>query len=220
VNDEKVSVLVDQGDIHLSSSFPDKEFSSSCSKQLNARNIRARGSMLRSSSLSADVKSSDSSLSVSFGGNVEAIINLDFQFRGEVGAKVFGKCRRILRDTIDISLTTSGSVEIEASVEAENIRYVSEDGKLLMKFTTGVSLVGRPHGWNVDNIDASRCEIKLGGRLEIGSYCSLIERELKKQVESYLNKWSRFEAPKLVEKLEAKLQKKIGEEVVIELFKF
>ena len=36
-------------------------------------------------------------------------------------------------------------------------------------------------------------------------------------MESFLN---RFEAPKLVEKLEAKLQKKIGEEVVIELFKF
>ena len=35
-------------------------------------------------------------------------------------------------------------------------------------------------------------EIKLGDRLEIGSYCSIIERELKKQVESYLNKWSRF----------------------------
>ena len=37
------------------------------------------------------------------------------------------------------------------------------------------------------------------------------------------SRWSfanRFEAPKLVEKLEAKLQKKIGDEVVIELFKF
>ena len=95
-------MLVDEGDIHLSSSFPDNEFSSSCSKKLSARNIRARGSLLRwlllvltflrsiicilprSSSLSADVKSTDSSLSVSFGGNVEAIINLDFQFRGEV----------------------------------------------------------------------------------------------------------------------------------------
>ena len=41
---------------------------------------------------------------------------------------------------------------------------MSEAGKLLMKFNTGVNLVGRPHGWNVDNIDASRCKIKLGGR--------------------------------------------------------
>ena len=40
---------------------------------------------------------------------------------------------------------------------------------------------------------------------------------MKKHEESFLR---RFEAPKLVEKLEAKLQKKIGEEVVIELFKF
>ena len=37
----------------------------------------------------------------------------------------------------------------------------------------------------------------LGFRLEIGSYCSLIERELKKQVESYLNKWSRFQNHKI-----------------------
>ena len=43
----QVSMLVDQGDIHLSSSFPDKELSSRCSKKLSARNIRARGSLLR-----------------------------------------------------------------------------------------------------------------------------------------------------------------------------
>ena len=95
----------------------------------------------------------------------------------------------------------------------------------------------------VQKIGKYKYEIKLNNRLEIASYCSIIERELKNQVESYLNKWSRFqkqkikkrkpnlknhvesfhdrfEAPKLVEKLEAKLQKKIGEEVVIELFKF
>ena len=65
-----------------------------------------------------------------------------------------------------------------------------------------------------------QCEIKLMDSLEIGSYCSIIERELKKRVESYMNKWTRFEAPKLVDKLEAKLQKKIGEEVVIELISF
>ena len=40
---------------------------------------------------------------------------------------------------------------------------------------------------------------------------------LNDHMENFVN---RFQAPKLVEKLEAKLQKKIGEEVVIELFKF
>ena len=95
-----------------------------------------------------------------------------------------------------------------------------EDGKLLMKFNIGVNLAGKPYGWNVDNIDASRCEIKLGGKIRIASYCSIIERELKKKVECYLNKWNRFEAPKLVDKLETELQKKIGEEVVIELMSF
>ena len=44
-------------------------------------------SVHRSSLLSADVKSTDSSFSVSFGGNLEAVINVDFQFRGEVSAK-------------------------------------------------------------------------------------------------------------------------------------
>jgi len=169
--------------------------------------------------LSADVKSRGSSFSVSFGGNLDAAINVDFQFRGEVGAKVFKKCRRILRDTIDLSMSTSGNVEIEASVLANNLRFELEDGALLMKFTTAVNLVGRPHGWNVDNIDASRCSIKLGGRLEIASYCSIIKKEVKRRAERYLNKWSQFEAPKLVAKLEAKVQKKIGEEVVIEIFK-
>ena len=52
-----------------------------------------------------------------------------------------------------------------------------EDGKLLMKFNIGVNLAGKPYGWNVDNVDASRCEIKLGGKIRIASYCSIIERE-------------------------------------------
>ena len=44
---KQVSVLVDQSDIHMSSSFPDQEFSSSCSKKLSGQNIRAHGSLLR-----------------------------------------------------------------------------------------------------------------------------------------------------------------------------
>ena len=73
-----------------------------------------------------------------------------------MGAKVFKKCRRILRDTIDLSIITSGNVEIEvrnqirqknaticskASVLANNLRFELEDGALLMKFNTAVNLV-------------------------------------------------------------------------------
>ena len=61
--------------------------------QNNLQSLKYLTFLRRSSSLSADVKSTDSSLSVSFGGNVEAIINLDFQFRGEVwSAKFLSRC--------------------------------------------------------------------------------------------------------------------------------
>ena len=50
--------------------------------------------------------------------------------------------------------------------------------------------------------------IKLG-RIKIVSDCSVAEREVKKRTEDNLNKWTRFEAPKL----EEKLRKKVGEEV-------
>ena len=62
--------------------------------------------------------------------------------------------------------------------------------------------------------------IKLGGRIKIVSDCSVAEREVKKQAEDNLNKWTRFEAPKLVAKLEEKLRRKVGEELVVKLASF
>ena len=61
--------------------------------------------------------------------------------------------------------------------------------------------------------------IKLG-RIKIVSYCSVAEREVKKRAEDNLNKLTRFEAPKLVAKLEEKLRRKVGEELVVKLASF
>ena len=67
-----------------------------------------------------------------------------------------------------------------------------------------MNLAGRPIDWNVDNMPSYN--IKLGGRIKIVSDCSVAEREVKKRAEDNLNRWTRFEAPKLVAKLEEKLQ--------------
>lgn len=87
----------------------------------------------------------------------------------------------------------------------------------MLKFNLDFGLVGRPHGWIVNNVDASKCQLKIGG-LKIVSYCSLVEKLVKKGVQQYLDKWAEFDAPKLVKKLEAKLKKKVGTEMAIELF--
>jgi len=220
VKGQKVSINVDKGDIAFSSSFPDKEFSNSCSKRIHAYNPRVKGSLLRSSVLTTNVASTDNGLSAFLQADLDAEVDLDFRFRAEVGARIFRKCRRLFRETLDLALKTSGNVEIQVSLAGKNVRYVEEDNKFLMKFDLDLVLNGRPYGWNVDNIDVSGCDIKLGGRIKVGSYCSLIRNLLKSGLNKYLDKWTRFEAPKLIEKLESKLQKKIGDEVVIKLIEF
>jgi len=217
---DQVTVDVDQGDITFDSTLSDKVFSNSCSKNIRAMNPRVRGSLLGSSSLTTDVDSTDELISAFLQADLDAEIDLDFRFRAEVGAKIFRKCRRLFRDTLDISLSTSGKVDIQVGLEAKNVRYIEEENQLLMKFNLDLVLKGRPHGWNVDNLDVSDCDIKLGGRIKIGSYCSIIRGLLKSAVQQYLDKWTTFEAPKLVEKVEAKLKKKVGEEIVFKIFEF
>ena len=113
-------------------------------------------------------------------------------------------------------MRASGKVEIKANLVVRDLRIVTEDNKLLVKFYLDVDLRGRAHGWKVDRLDPGKCEIRIC-RMKIGSYVRLAERNLRKGLERHMDKWAYFQAPKLVEKLEAKMKRKIGQEIVIRL---
>jgi len=213
------TVLIEEGDIQIEAEYPDKEFSSSCSLRVTAFHPRVKGSLLNSSTISSGVDFDHGGVQAFMEATVDAIVNVDLDFRVEVGAKIFKKCRRV-RDTLGINLTTTGKVLIAVRISGTNVRIATEENNVVMKFDLAFELEGKPFDWNVDNVDVSKCDVKLGGKVEIGSYCNFVTGLIKEGAQKYLDKWTVFEAPKLVEKLESKLKKKVGDEMSFPIIKF
>ena len=81
------------------------------------------------------------------------------------------------------------SIELHPSVA------VTEDGRVQIKVRLATDLDGYAHDWNVQQLDADGCEIKLAG-YHILSYCSLVEPEIRKRLDRYLDRWTAVESPK------------------------
>ena len=62
-----------------------------------------------------------------------------------------------------------------------------------VRLATGLD--GYAHDWNVQRLDAKGCEVRLAG-VKILSYCSLAEREIRKRLDRYLDRWTAVESPK------------------------
>ena len=213
-NDSMISV--EQGDIVLSKRLPDQDFSPSGSRRLQVTDIDAQGTLLRSTLLGANVEVSGESASAHIEANGDAKVDLTFRLRAEYRKKIFGKWRRIARDTIDVSMRAAGKVKIRVTLVAKDPRVVTEGGKVLIKLRLGTDLSGYAHGWKIDHLDAGGCEIRVAG-FKILSYCSLAEKHLRAGLERYLNKWTAVQAPELIKRLESRMRQKVGEEATIEV---
>eukprot|EP00092_Neocalanus_flemingeri_P030912 GFUD01033569.1.p1 GENE.GFUD01033569.1~~GFUD01033569.1.p1 ORF type:complete len:319 (-),score=80.60 GFUD01033569.1:153-1109(-) len=218
-DDEAVTVLIDEGDIHIEAEYPDKEFSSSCSLKLSALHPKINGSLLKSSNISTGLSLDEDGVNAFMEATLDAFINVDFDFRAEIGAKIFKKCRSV-RETLAIKLTTTGKVLIAVKITGTNVRIEAVENNLELKFDLDFELEGKPFDWNVDDVDVSKCDVKLGNKVKIGSYCNLVKGLIKEGVQKYLDKWTEFKAPKIVKKLEDKLKKKIGDEMSFPIIKF
>jgi len=218
VKEGNVDIVIEDNDIIIDAAFDDRVLKDRCSLKLFALNPRARGTIKRSSKLQADIYDGDFSFgefSAAAKADLDVQLDLIFDFRAQVGAKIFGKCRKIGRDTLGIDLKTSGKAVVAVALEGTDI----EIGPNLenIKFKLNLSILGRLDNWNVDDLDVSKCQVKLFNRVEIGSYCSAAKTLIQRALQGYINKWTKVEAPKLIEKLERKIQSKVGDEIVIPL---
>ncbi len=56
------------------------------------------------------------------------------------------------------------------------------------------------------------CDIRIFG-FKIASVCGLVERKIKEHGQKFINRWTEFEAPKLMDKLEAAIKKAEGQKI-------
>ena len=218
VQEGNLNIVIENNDIIIDAAFDDRVLKDRCSLKLFALHPRAKGTIKRSSQLMADIYDGDflaGEFSAAAKADLDVQLDLKFDFRAQIGAKIFGKCRKIGRDTLGIDLKTSGKAILAVALEATDIaidpNFENIKGKL------NLNILGRLENWNVDDLDVSKCQVKLFNRVEIGSYCSAARSLIRDALQNYINKWSQFEAPKLIEKLERKMQSRIGDEIVIPL---
>lgn len=70
--------------------------------------------------------------------------------------------------------------------------------------------------WNVDKVTADGCKIKILG-IEIASVCGYVEKHIKSHAQELLNKITKVDAPKILQKLQDKINTAIGSVVRIPL---
>ena len=211
------SIKVEEEDIVMCQTFPNQDFSPSGGQRLTVVDISARGALLRSSLLEAYLEASAEDITLCLQADADAKVDLKGRFRAELRAKIlFGKWTRLARETVDADIHASGKVKIKINLAVKNLRLVNEDNKILIKFALQCGMEGKLHSWKVDQLDPGKCEIRIC-KIKLGSYVRLAQKNLRKGLEKQMNKWSKFQAPKLVRKLESQMQQKIGEEVSIEI---
>ena len=99
------------------------------------------------------------------------------------------------------------------------IQLAMEKGDLVVNYNTRIELRGKMFDWNVDAVEMENCELKLGQQ-SIGSICPLVKSVFKNGLQAYLDKWTSFEAPRLLEKLERELNSKLGVRRSIDVIDF
>ena len=127
-------------------------------------------------------------------------------------------CLKIAQKTVGVDLTTNGKTGLGLNLTASNA-HIEKDpsGKGFdLVFNFHADVVGMVLSWDVTNVDASHCKIKILG-ITILSYCGFIEKMIKNGINTLSEKALRLAVPALKEKLETAINTKIGAVVRIPL---
>ena len=214
-NDVKSSGLliqVKEEDIILEKHFPDEEIVSG-KVEVRASNVIGEGRILNSTSLTSSIGDTDIGLEAFLQTQVEALINL------KADLKVKTKAIIAWEQTFPMEVGTRGKVDISVMLGVSEIQLSMEEGDLVVNYNTRIELRGRMFDWNVDAVEMNNCDLKLG-QLSIGSICPLVKSVFKNGLQAYLDKWTSFEAPRLLEKLERELNSKLGVRRSIDVIDF
>jgi hypothetical protein len=137
--------------------------------------------------------------------------------RVQTGVKLFHHCNHIARDTVNVAVQSTGRSLLASELSAQNMKVEKLNGSLALTFNLNFTLQAELLSWNMSQVTASKgCKLKILG-ITIVSICGWIEDEIKKNVQPLLDKVATVEVPALLERLEEKVNAKIGDKIVIPL---
>ena len=212
VKESGILVEVEKEDIVLEKNLPNKDIATG-KVQVTASNVIVHGRILNSTNLTASVEDTNLGL--------EALLQtqVDAEIKVEADLSVETKSFIAWVQTFPMEVSTRGQVDILVILTVSDIELAVEEGDLVVNYNTKIDLKGRMFNWNVDSVEMDNCSLKLG-RQSIGSVCPLVKSVLKNGLQAYLDTWTQFEVPRLLEKLDDKLKSKLGVKRSIEVIDF
>ena len=212
VKESGILVEVEKEDIVLEKTLPNKDIATG-KVQVTASNVIVHGRILNSTNLTTSVEDTNLGL--------EALLQtqVDAEIKVEADISVETKSFIAWVQTFPMEVSTRGQVDILVILTVSDIELAVEEGDLVVNYNTKIDLKGRMFNWNVDSVEMDNCSLKLG-RQSIGSVCPLVKSVLKNGLQAYLDTWTQFEVPRLLEKLDDKLKSKLGVKRSIEVIDF
>ena len=212
VKESGLLVEVEKEDIVLEKNLPNKDIATG-KVHVTASNVIVHGRILNSTNLTASVEDTNLGL--------EALLQtqVDAEIKVEADISVETKSFIAWVQTFPMEVSTRGQVDILVILTVSDIELAVEEGDLVVNYNTKIDLKGRMFNWNVDSVEMDNCSLKLG-RQSIGSVCPLVKSVLKNGLQAYLDTWTQFEVPRLLEKLDDKLKSKLGVKRSIEVIDF
>lgn len=212
------SIEVEQGDIVLQSSFPDQQIDGDCHHKIEAEHPKAKITVKQSSFLRYGVADITwHGATVFADGEVDAKLDINTDVCVRVGRKIFGHhCSQLARKTVGIDVVSDGRTGIGINMTASHAHVARVNGTWSLVFHFHASVVGMVLKWNVEKVSADNCKIKILD-ITIGSVCGMIQRHVKSGAQKLTDHVTKVTAPKLLSKLQAKINTAIGSEVVVPL---
>jgi len=206
----------DVGTLHAT--LPSEVVDSSCSHKVTAESPTITGHLLNSSyfkwgltNISWHGATVFAEASVSSTMEVASNIQVKLGKSYKVPFSHHHHCLKIAQKTVGIDLTTHGQTGLGLNLTASNAtiqKNINGKGYELV-FNFHADVVGMVLSWDVTNVDASHCKIKILG-ITILSYCGFIEKMIKNGINTLSEKALKLVVPSLKEKLETAINTKIG----------
>lgn len=212
------AIAIDKGDVVISAQFPDTQVDGSCSHAITAEHPKATGVLEHTSTLNFGVANvSWTGLTIFADAEVDASLDINMDVKVELGKHVFGHhCTHLGRKTVGIDVLSDGHTGIGMSMTASNAHIAKVNGTWSLVFNFHADVFGKVIHWNVEKVTANNCKIKILG-IDIASVCGTIERHVQDGAQKLTDQAEKVQAPKLLQKLQDKINTAIGSTVVIPL---
>lgn len=217
-------VEIKVGDLNLHGTYPDTTVDSSCSKHVTADDNTYAVTLKHDSYLngSVSVNLTDRSAAVFAEGFLDAHMAVASTAHVSTGAHLdpfSHHCSKIASDHTRITVPADGRTGIATKLALNNVHLGFVNGSLALIGNLNFTLEGKDIYWDIGEVKASGgCKVKVLG-ITLISICGWLADEIKSHMQDLVTSITQVTAPAVLERIQEKVQSKIGDQLVIPLHK-